>query len=258
LFLICRILTEDAKFVFFSLNRFVVSDSLASRHPCTAFNIFRTFEWPEDGRYDELPEWRDAQAPRAYPAERFAASQFLREVIPADCLGYLRALEFVFPPYNQDCWPGDGHPALQDWIETIDWVKDKIRTPAVTLRLTMAGSLGKIPEYPDERQELSPAQGNRVLAGYDRILRPLACLGGRDGLAHFYADFAWPWKWTTWAYARRQELGYKLGSEWTKSKEDVLNEGAERFILGDRYERLSAGEGRLKERPWRVHRWVSD
>ncbi|KAK4044117.1 hypothetical protein C8A01DRAFT_43049 [Parachaetomium inaequale] len=219
LFLICRALTADAKFLFYSLNRFVVSDSLASRHPCTAFSVFNTFQWPENNRYWELAAWREAQPPRAYPAERFAASQFLREVVPADCLSYLRRLELVFPPYNQDCWPYDGHPALQDWIETIDWVKDKMSTPG-------------IPDRPDSREELSPAQGDQVLAGYDRILRPLACLGGKDGLAQ-------------WAYQRRQEM-------------DVLNERAERFILGDRYERLSASEGRLEERPWRVHQWVSD
>ncbi|KAK4152405.1 hypothetical protein C8A00DRAFT_44557 [Chaetomidium leptoderma] len=233
LFLICRTLSQDAKFVFFSLNRFVVCDTLASLHPCTAFNVFKTFPWPEHGRYWELAEWREAQPPRAYPAERFAVSQFLREVVPADCLSYLRFLELVFPPYNHKCWPYDGHPALQDWIETIDWVKNKIRTPGITLRLTMAGSISKIPERPDDRQELSRAQGDEVLAGYNRTLKPLACLGGhgKDGLAQFYADFAWPWKWTSWAYERRRDIGYKAGQEWTKSKEDVLNERGERFIL---------------------------
>jgi hypothetical protein len=126
LFLVCRALSEDAKFVFFSCNRFVVSDSLLS-NPCTNFSV--------DGHYREMAEYREAQPPRIYPAERFAASQFIREVIPADCLPYLRFLELIFPPYNHNCWPSDGHPALQDWAETIDWVKEKIRTPAMAMRL---------------------------------------------------------------------------------------------------------------------------
>jgi hypothetical protein len=191
--------------------------------------------------------WREevAHPPRAYPADRFAASYFLREVVPADCLGYIRSLEFVFPPYNHNCWPHDGHPALQDWIATVGWVKHKLQTSGLTLWLTMAGSLWHYPEKPDDRGELTQEQGDKVLAGYDRILKPLACLGGEDGVAHFYADFAWPWKWTNWALERRQAMSHGAGDEWTQSMEDVLNERAERFVLGDRYERLSASERKL-------------
>jgi hypothetical protein len=254
LFLTCHALSEDARFIFFSLNRFVISDTLASRSPCVAFDVLKTIKLPEHDRYWESPEWLQAQPPRSYPAERFAASQFLREVVPADCLGYLRFLEFVFPPYNHNCWPPHGHPALQDWAETIDWVKNKINTPGITLRLTMAGTVSSRPDYPDDRKTLTQAQGDEVLAGYDRILEPLARLGGKDGLTRFYADFAWPWKWTEWARDSRRDIAnYEAAREWMKSKEDVFNERAERFILGDRYERLSSSEGGREERPWMIH-----
>jgi hypothetical protein len=254
LFLTCHALSEDARFVFFSLNRFVISDTLASRSPCVAFDVLKTIKLPEHDRYWESPEWLQAQPPRSYPAERFAASQFLREVVPADCLGYLRFLEFVFPPYKHNCWPPHGHPALQDWVETIDWVKNKINTPGITLRLTMAGTVSSRPDYPDDRKTLTQAQGDEVLAGYDRILEPLARLGGKDGLTRFYADFAWPWKWTEWARDSRRDIAnYEAAREWMKSKEDVFNERAERFILGDRYERLSSSEGEREERPWTIH-----
>ncbi|KAH6641207.1 hypothetical protein F5144DRAFT_506277 [Chaetomium tenue] len=249
LFLICRALSEDAKFVFFSFNRFLVSDSL-SFNPCTTFSV--------DGRYPEMADYREAQPPRCYPAERFAASEFLRAVVPADCLPYLRFLELIFPPYNHNCWPSDEHPALQDWRETINWVKTKIRTPAMTLRLTMAGSLSHRPPQPDSRREVSQGEGDNVLAGYDRILEPLACLGGEDGLAQFYADFAWPWKWTSWASETRRAMNRDTAREWTKSRENVLNERAERLILGGRYEWLSTNEGRLEERPWKEQHYISD
>jgi hypothetical protein len=263
LFLICRALSEDAKFVFFSLNRFVVSDTLASFHPCKAFNLFATIPWPEDYfRFIRTAEYLEAQPPRAYPAERFAASHFLREVVPADCLGYLRFLELIFPPYNYMCWPDDGHPAMQEWIETIDWANNKIRSRGLTLRLTMSGLLRMGPDHPDGRQEVSEAQGIQVLAGYDRILKPLARLGGDDGFAQFYADFAWPWKWTKWAREKYRAMGPWRepdgGEAWLKSKEDALNERAERFILGDRYERLSATKTKKEERAWtREHRIYS-
>ncbi|KAK3308756.1 uncharacterized protein B0T15DRAFT_483349 [Chaetomium strumarium] len=266
LFLVCRALSEDAKFVFFSRNRFVVSDS-RGYNPCDALKDYVRYEPVQDNNRPawHRPDWlwvmlgnqREVQL-RAYPYERFAASQFLREVVPADCLGYLRSLELIFPPYNHMCWPDDGHPALQDWIATVDWVKHKIRASGLTLRLTMAGSLSHVPDGPDHRYELSREQGEQVLAGYNRILESLDCLGGEDGVARFYADFAWPWKWTNWAYARRELLGLQAGEEWTKSKEDALNERAERFILGDRYERLSArrGDKDIEERPWMMQHLV--
>jgi hypothetical protein len=85
---------------------------------------------------------------------------FLREIVPADCLGHLRFLELVFPPYNHNSWPSDGHPAMQDWHETIDWVKDKINAPALTVRMMMGGDGTCSPTYPDNREKMTQAQGN--------------------------------------------------------------------------------------------------
>lgn len=252
LFLTCRTLCEDARFVFFSLNRFVVSDSLASHNPWHAFDVWDQIKRPENGNYWESQEWRDAQPPSAYPADRFAASQFLREVVPADCLGYLRFLEIVFPPYNHACWPKDGHPALLDWAETIRWIKGKINAPALTIRLVMAGSLSWSPEHPDQRVELTEGQGGEVLAGYERIVKPLALLTGQDGIARFYADFAWPWKWTTWADEKRWATEYEAWWKWMKSKEDELNESAERFVMGNRYGQLHSGASAPEDSPWKV------
>ena len=117
----------------------------------------------------------------------------------------------------------------------------------------MAGLLALPPSYPDERKLVTQAQGDQVLAGYDHILKPLACLG-EDGLARFYADFAWPWKWVRLVYDGHQELThYEHLLAWAQSKEEVLNERAERFILGDRYDRIRRSEGTLEEMPWTIH-----
>ena len=211
---------------------------------------------PTRRHYWDSPEYIHAQPPRSYPADRFAASQFLREVVPAGCLSYLRFIEIAFPPYNHACWPhDDDHPALQDWVATIDWAKDKLNTRGLTLRLTMAGSLLLSPQHPDERRNVTQAQGDQVLASYDRILKPLARLGsGEDGFARFYADFAWPWKWVRPVYDGHRELvEYEDVRMWFKSKEDVLNERAGRLILGDdRYERLRL-DGPPEEMPWTLH-----
>jgi hypothetical protein len=68
-----------------------------------------------------------------YPFERFVASQFLREVVPAHCLAHLRFLEFVFPPYLYDHWPQPEDPAMQDWCLTVDWLRDKINARGLTV-----------------------------------------------------------------------------------------------------------------------------
>lgn len=182
----------------------------------------------------------------------------MREVIPADCLRYLRFFEVVFPPYNHNCWPHDGHPALQDWIETINWVRDKINTAHITLRLTMAGSPTYPPDHPDSRDGVTQAQGCQVLAGYDRIVQPLARLGGEGGLTRFYADFTWPWRWTEWVNRKSDEMAGQGNSDaffaWMRSNEAALNERAERAVLGDWYEppKASGGKGERRLRQWQL------
>ncbi|KAK4096723.1 hypothetical protein N658DRAFT_501250 [Parathielavia hyrcaniae] len=259
LFLVCRTLAEDARFVFFSLNRFVVSDALGSLNPYQAFNFEseEPFELADGASFVEA--WRRALGappptpprPSAYPAQRFAASQFLRDIVPANCLRHLRSLEFVFPPYNGQCWPQDGHPALLDWADTLSWAKTRLAVPILTLRLTMAGSRQWPPQPPDERQELSQEQGDQVLAGYRRILSPLACLR-EHGLAHFYADFVSPWKWRNWMdNAPPEEQNPEASWQWVLSSQDAMNEEAERFVLGDRYGQLSSRkETREQDRQW--------
>ncbi len=258
LFLICHTLAEDARYVFFSRNRFVISDSLASPlDPYQAF-ISPMMEWHRLrftlglAAQSRVPPPPEPPRPSAYPAQRLAASQFLRDVVPVNCLGYLRFLELVFPPYNDQCWPQDGHPALQDWAYTLDWAKNKISVPSLTLRLTMAGVLDIPPHSPDERRELTQAQGDQVLAGYNRILSTLACFR-EGGLAHFYANFAWPWKWASWSEDILEDTDTPgVVRDWLRSTEDVLNENAERFILGNRYERDSQKRKRKEDRNWEM------
>jgi hypothetical protein len=217
-FLICRTLYRDAQVVFFSLNRFVIHD------------------------FEANPPWR---APLDdYPNECFAASKFLKHVIPAECLNELRSLEIVFPPYSHKGWPRDGHAALQDWSDTIDWVKDKVNLPGLTVRLVMADASEWSP--PEHRENMTKEEGNEILKGYARILGPLARLGDID-LGRFYAQFAWPWRWTP-RVCRRIESDD--GLEWLKSKERQLKERAEAFVMGARYERLYPGREEPPDSLW--------
>ena len=134
LFLICRGLYQDAQFVFFSANRFIVHD----------FHATRTWDLPAAQVEPQHPNTEStARTPIYYPYERFAASEFLRDIVPTRCLADLRFLEFVFPPYVPEGWPQDGCAALLDWRATVDWIRGEsgINVPALTLRLAMADAI---------------------------------------------------------------------------------------------------------------------
>lgn len=201
-FLVCRTLYKEAQVVLFSQNRFVVHDS----------DPFR----PLKAAFDR-------------PPDRFTASIFLEEAVPQDCLGHLRSLEFVFPAYEHRVWPTEGRPDLLHWMKIITTVKEKLNLPALNIRLVMAGlGSGSGRNETESRRQLSNTDGQAILAAYDRIVGPLVQLGGKDGLAGFYADFEWPWSRTEWASRKDRE--------WVKNEKRALNERAEMLVLGkDRF-----------------------
>lgn len=103
-----------------------------------------------------------------YHSDRLAASVFLREKIPPRMLRELRELEFVFPPYRHTGWPGEGHPALIDWSETLYWAIDRMNLSGLTLRLVMADMLD-LGGPPPGRGEIVSEQVEEVLSAYRRI-----------------------------------------------------------------------------------------
>ena len=136
LFLICRTLCRDAELIFFSGNRFIIHDYKSDpRWEAPFVSISPFFLFPGGDPEGSGPH----QESQDYPSDRLAASQFLREVVPTHCLDHLRFLELVFPGYLARTWPQAGHPAMQDWRETVDWLRGKINARGLTLRLIVAG-----------------------------------------------------------------------------------------------------------------------
>ncbi|KAK4196023.1 hypothetical protein QBC40DRAFT_310187 [Triangularia verruculosa] len=176
LFLVCQTLYYEAQHIFFSGNHFIVHDFLDPADPLT---------FPASPSVD------------SYPNARLTASRFLREHVPANSLKFIRFLELVFPAYSYYVWPDADHPAIKDWIETIEYVKDKINGPGLTIRLIMAYPPGTPPHG---HTTLSGEQGQKVEAGYQNIYAPLALLGRNDHrvgpLHRFYAHLAYPWAYT--------------------------------------------------------------
>ncbi|KAK4043212.1 hypothetical protein C8A01DRAFT_13272 [Parachaetomium inaequale] len=216
LFLICRALYRDAQFVFFSGNRFIVHDFHASR------------PWDLPAVQQPEPQSPDAESAasttRHYPYERFAASEFLRDMVPARCLAHLCFLELVFPPYMPYGWPQDGCAALRDWRATVEWVRGEVNAPALTLRLVMADSVYLL----NGRRAVAEDQGADILEAYTRIIDPLRSLVRDDGLAGFYVQAAYPWRWNLDTVRNIQWYG----EEWLVDVEQALKEHFERRIRG--------------------------
>jgi hypothetical protein len=219
LFLVCRTLCDDARFVFFSGNRFTVHDH----------KLGPPWELPLLGQGesdDPVPSY-------PYPYERFAASDFLRNVVPTCALTYLRFLDLIFPPYRPCSWPGKQHPSMQDWWATVDWLRGQVNLPALTLRLVVS-ELGDAPtQY---YQTITNREGDALLETFLHLSQPLEALG-KNGLARFYARFPYPWDCTEETQA--QHRGYE-GSKWVLREEEALKERVEQYVMGDRYRSLYA------------------
>lgn len=197
-----RALLQDAQVIFFSGNRFVVHDFQISFPLSTPGDFTFEFQGEGEDNAETRPEGSE------YHSDRLAASAFLRDKVPLQMLRELRELEFVFPPYRHTGWPGEGHPALTDWVETLVWARYKMSLGALAVRLVMADSVASFGP-PSDRRDLTSEQVEDILSAYRRIISPLAILaqpeakgvvgrGGDDGeLLSFHAKVAWPlaWRW---------------------------------------------------------------
>ncbi len=179
--------------------------------------------------------------PWDYPHKTFAASHFLRHIVPRRCLRHLRFLEVVFAPFTHASRPRIGHPAFQDWAETLDWVKQELNLPVLTVRLVVAGNLGWRPEKADR---MTQAGGKSVLDAYNSIVHPLRHLNPTSpgGLARFYAELAWPLRYT--------DAAHQKPSGWLEGKERELKRRAEQYVMGERYESVCEAAKLPHESVW--------
>ncbi len=213
LFLVCHALYRDAQLVFFSRNRFIVHDVQA---------------WPFDSPVQQDKPPRDpetASTEEYYPYERLAASHFLRDAVPADCLAHLRFLELVFPPYMPHDWPVDEHPAIVDWRDTVNWLRGKIDAPALTMRVVFADFLYNPAA---RRGGTTKDEGMQIVRGYMHITQALKPLVKHDGLASLFVQAAFPWSWARNAIRQGQHPD-DWWSQRLAEEEQRLNEHLERI-----------------------------
>ena len=97
--------------------------------------------------------------------------------MPVQCLADLRFVELVFPPCVSHGWPDSERAIIFDWIDTVDWIRDKIDAPALTLSLVMTDFHGD--DAPNIRGDLTKDQEGRLVKGYSSILHLLKTSGKR-------------------------------------------------------------------------------
>ena len=196
-------------------NRFIVIDSQSG---------FSPWPWPS----------------REYWPSSFAASHFLRHVVPRHCLRHIRFLEVVFGPFTHVSRPRVGHPAFQDWDETMDWARHELNLPVLTVRLVVARLHG----FGDE---MTQAQGKSVLDTYNSILHPLRRLGptSAGGLARFYAELAWP--------LEPSPGPWQKPAGWLEGKERELKKRAEQYVMAGWYESVRVATEPPHESVWVRH-----
>ena len=162
LFLVCRILLEESRMVFFQKNRFVIT--------------------PSTGCTDSI----------ASTPDRLELSRFLTDIVSSDALRFLRFLEVVFPPCHGDYLRLD-EPAYADWLRAIRHIKEHLNLPLLTLRVYMVHHFPGMHGILPIEGRLTPERAKRAFELYVRALKPLAEM---KGLKAFFTHLGWPWGWT--------------------------------------------------------------
>jgi hypothetical protein len=120
---------------------------------------------------------------------------------------------------------------MQDWRETVGWLRGKIK--GLTLRVAGAEIYyGASPAY---TSTITVAEGDMIHRAYMDLLQPLKQLTESDrsnagGLVRFYANLLYPWQWTD--EVKVHHVGEK-GRAWLRDRVRDLKKELERRVLGD-------------------------
>lgn len=219
LFLSNKALRKLAMEIFFGRNRFILS-------PYDGDTYFRSW-----ARYP--------------PPQRLAASMFLEDFIPKEALPHLRFIELVFPVFGEGgpfeyCRPTN--TAWQNWVRTLDDIKDKLKLSSLTVRVYFA------PWIPREYHGLHPPIGRKWMEdehyptwvqrqkkSYMDVILPMKRL---RGLKAFFAYMSMPSQCTQVRYQGRSVRLLELEEE------------AERVVMGYEYDAALAGKRRIPESIW--------
>lgn len=223
LFLMCRDILNDARKIFFSKNRFIIT---SSKGP----NVIA----------EGTPQ-------------RLEASVFLTNVVPFTSLRWLRSVELVFPPFEEDYLRATD-PAYSGWLQTIDHVKKELCIPMLNLHVHIAdpqtdnGSVvGGLTYRPNLRKE----QAQIILAMYMRTLKTLPPL---DKFKSFTMHLVMPWGWDQTGY-HRSKRNHETMEAYEKRRmhmEKVVG----RSIVGEYIDQVLTNSNARSDSQWLELTWT--
>lgn len=211
LFAVCKALHEEAKYVFFTQNRFIIA--------------------PLDGYGNAAKTILD----------RFEASSFLQDVLPAQFLHRLKFLEIVFPPLDEE-YMSPRVRALENWCHTIE--DTNLNFPDMTLRVYIADFYTASHATP-LRKNMSRQEGiKKVVSTYMQIIRPLE-KWKTGGLRRLFIHAAWPWSWT-----REGRTTRRVKEHIVKHDVALIERHLERRVMGEGYDSVALGKHKLQKSQW--------
>ena len=224
LFLVCHELLDAARMLFFSNNRFIITSS------------------------------NGPNAIAETTPQRLEASVFLAEVVPFTSLRWLRSIELVFPPFEDDYLRAT-EPAYSDWLQTVDYVKNELNTPMMDLCMHMAEpetDTGAVVGGRIYRPNLTNEQSSKVIAMYVRLLNTFPPLYRFKG---FTMHLALPWGWDQTGH-HRPERSRELWEAHEK-KRVRMQEGFGRKMLGEKFDQVSKdSSNRRSKSQWEEFTWT--
>ncbi len=223
LFLVCHDILDAARMVFFSNNRFIITSS------------------------------NGPNAIAETTPERLEASVFLTDVVPFTSLRWLRSLELVFPPFEDD-YLRHTEPAYSDWLHTIDYIKNELHTPMINLHVHMADpetDNGTVVGGRIYRPNLTGDQYMKVFAMYYRLLKTFPPL---DRFKGFTMHLAVPFWWDETGYHRPQ-LTHETLQIYEKARVH-MQEICGREIIGDKIDQVLMDSNRRSDSQWLELTWT--
>ena len=225
LFLVCQDTLDDARMVFFSQNRFVIT---SSKGP--------------DVVSEDTPE-------------RLEASIFLKDTVPFSSLHWLRSIELVFPPFEED-YLRTTDPAYKDWLQAVSHVVEQLSIPMLDLHVHMADPKtddGQIVEGAVYRPNLHKGRSLKICGMYMRTLRTFPPL---DQFKSFTMHLAVPWGWNSTGHHKSA-----CDSEWYRhfEKERMrIQRTIGRTLVGEYTDRLLEDSNTRNDSQWLEARWTLD
>lgn len=222
LMLVSRTMYREAKAIFYSQNRIIVSPS------------------------------RDYGLPRP-PVTRLSASRFITRHMWPDVLRNLRTLELVFPSFETLYSYSPDDPTFLDWLFAINHLVAHANLDNLTLIVHMTSTS---PEVHSDQFKLlqhkiaiadANDNGTSPPRPYARLITPLMAL---RRVERFFVHLEAPWHYSPRGWDYTGSLLYRDIDRLARRRVHTLEVRLEKFAMGDGYDSYALGKGDEDEDRW--------